>query len=63
MGFHAWMDSFADAAREWDVLPDGQHFIGKMWAGNGSVGRASQPREVDVVLNWFDELQRRAPTK
>ena len=45
----AWMDSFADAAREWDVLPDGQHFIGKMWARNASVGRASQPREVDVV--------------
>jgi hypothetical protein len=59
----AWMDSFADAAREWDVLPDGQHFIGKMWARNGSVGPASTPRQVDVVLNWFDELKKRAPAK
>ena len=60
---NAWMDSFADAAREWDVLPDGQHFIGKMWARNATGGRASQPREIDVVLGWFDELKKRAPTK
>jgi len=61
---NAWMDSFADAAREWDVLPDNQHFIGKMWAVNATGGyRASQTRDIHVVINWVEELKARVPTK
>jgi Tol biopolymer transport system component len=60
----AWMDGFGDAAREWDVLPDNQHFIGKMWAINAAGGsRASQTRDIQVVINWFEELKARVPTK
>ena len=60
----AWMDGFADAAREWDVLPDNQHFIGKMWATAATGGyRASQTHEIHVVINWFEELKARVPVK
>ena len=43
--------------RDYDVTPDGQHFI---------MARREPPPDqrvttVNVVLNWFDELKKRAP--
>jgi Tol biopolymer transport system component len=41
--------------REVDSMPDGEHVIGVM------VGGASVPQQINVVLNWFDEVRQRAP--
>ena len=59
-----WFDGANDDARFWDVLPDGQHFIAVIAAGSiGQPGETSAAQEYHVVLNWFDELKQRVPTK
>src|ERR1700682_4040404 len=40
-----------------DVSPDGQRFL--MLKSSESAGSATQ---INVVLNWFEELKRRVPT-
>jgi hypothetical protein len=41
----------------YDVSPDGQRFL--MLRSGGTVEAA--PTQINVVLNWFDELKRRVP--
>ncbi|MBL7188467.1 MAG: hypothetical protein ISS70_19245 [Phycisphaerae bacterium] len=41
----------------YDVAPDGQRFLVLQPEHDDS-----EARELHVVLNWFDELQRLAPT-
>jgi serine/threonine protein kinase/Tol biopolymer transport system component len=43
-------------AGNYDVAPDGQHFV--MIKQEGA---STSPTELNVILNWFDELKRRAP--
>jgi hypothetical protein len=59
-----WIDSVTDAARQYDVAVDGQRFIGIILAGSANAndaGAATNP-EIQVVLNWFEELKARVPT-
>jgi hypothetical protein len=43
--------------RTFDVVPDGQHFIGVIPAGQTqSSGGAPQ---IQVVLNWFEDVRQR----
>jgi serine/threonine-protein kinase len=59
-----WFDGFNDAARPWDVLPDGQHFVAMIGAETlGQPGDKGAAREYRVVLNWFEELKQHSPTK
>ena len=44
-------------AGEYDVSPDGQHFV------MIRTEYASSPTEIRVVLNWFDELERLVPVQ
>jgi hypothetical protein len=45
-------------------MPDGQHFIAVIRAGAiPQPGVVTQMEEIRVVLNWFDELKQRVPTK
>jgi hypothetical protein len=41
----------------YDVSPDGQHFL-MLKPGE----QESAPTQINVVLNWFEELKRRVPT-
>jgi serine/threonine-protein kinase len=43
-----------NSSREYDVTADGRRII------IAKIPEASQPREVEVVLNWFEELERLA---
>jgi Tol biopolymer transport system component len=45
-------------ARAYDVMPNGQQLIGVVPSGQGQVGVSAQ---IQVVLNWFEELKRQAP--
>jgi len=43
----------------YDVSPDGQHFV----MLNEHEGNASSATQINVVLNWFEELKRRVAAK
>ena len=45
-------------APNYDVSPDGQRFL---MIKPSEAGDAA-PSQINVVLNWFEELKRRAPT-
>ena len=42
----------------YDLSPDGQRFL----MLKPSEQEQSAPTQINVVLNWFEELKRRAPT-
>src|SRR5665213_1394209 len=48
------------SVRTYDILPDGKHFIGVVAAGQVRTGPASAP-QIQVVLNWFEDLKQRVP--
>ena len=50
----------ATAARNFDILPDGQRFIGVIPAETGESGAPANP-QIQVVLNWFEDLKQRVP--
>jgi len=54
---HYEVDPFSNDARNYDVSPDGQHFV-MIKAEGDSRGTT----EIVVVLNWFEELKRLVPT-
>ena len=42
---------------QYDLSPDGEHFV------IASSARTRLGAQIDFVLNWFDELNTRVPTK
>jgi hypothetical protein len=58
------MDVASDNGTQWDVLPDGQHFI--IRAATGLVGQpetVSPIQQIQIVLNWTEELKQRARSR
>ena len=47
-----------------DITRDGKQFLGVVAAGQAATasGAAAAP-QIQVVLNWFEELKARVPTK
>ena len=50
------------AERPFDISRDGQHFLGLIDASRTQSG-APATQQIHVVLNWFEELKARVPTK
>ncbi len=48
--------------RPYDISRDGQHFVGLIDAAQAQAG-APAAEQIQVVLNWFEELKARVPTK
>jgi eukaryotic-like serine/threonine-protein kinase len=48
--------------RNIDITPDGKRFVGVIASDQTQSGTMVAP-QIQVVLNWFEELKRRAPTK
>ena len=46
----------------WDISPDGKRFL-MMKESGSSASAARGPRRINIVLNWFEELKQRVPTK
>ena len=44
--------------RMYDIAPDGQRFL---MLSRQDLGSARSPRQVNVVMNWFQELTERVP--
>ena len=47
--------------RNYDITRDGKRFLGVVPAGQSASGAPAAP-QIQVVLNWFEELRRLAPT-
>jgi serine/threonine-protein kinase len=45
----------------WDVSPDGRHFV--MIKPPGTASMDDGPRQINIVLNWIDELKQLVPVK
>ena len=45
-----------------DITLDGKRFLGVVAAGQTASGAPAAP-QIQVVLNWFEELKARVPTK
>jgi serine/threonine-protein kinase len=51
-------------AHTWDISPDGKRFLMmKQAASAGKPAAAETPRQINIVVNWFEELKQRVPTK
>ena len=49
--------------RNTDIMLDGKRFLGVVAAGQGSTSGAPAAPQIQVVLNWFEELKARVPAK
>jgi hypothetical protein len=49
--------------RSHDITRDGKQFLGLAIAGGLSQPDAARPPQIQVVLNWFEELKQRVPVK
>ena len=51
-------------ATNYDVMPDGKRFV-VVTSTDGGLHQPTRPppQQIDVVLNWFTELQQRVPTR
>jgi hypothetical protein len=48
--------------RQYDITPDGKRFIGVVAAGE-SPGVTAGASQIQVVLNWLEELKQRVPVR
>jgi len=46
-----------------DITLDGKRFLGVVAAGQSTASGAAAAPQIQVVLNWFEELKARVPTK
>ncbi len=52
----------AEEVRNFDIMPGGQRFVGVTMETSDSPGKPFTP-QIQVVLNWFRELQVLVPVK
>jgi hypothetical protein len=45
--------------RNFDLMPDDHRIVGVVFIAQGAPGPA--PAQIQVVINWFEELKRLAP--
>ena len=52
------------SVRDYDITPDGKQFI-TIFSGDQaqSSERHTPPQQIEVVLNWLEELKQRVPVK
>jgi serine/threonine-protein kinase len=54
---------FVGLGRQYDMTPDGKQFVLVLNRPTASGTSKQDPEQINVVLNWFTELQQRVPTK
>ncbi len=52
----------ANEGHPWDISADGKRFLMMKGAGSAS-STTGGPRKINIVLNWFEELKQRVPSK
>ncbi len=51
------------AARNVDIMPDGKRFVGVIDAKTTTASGTSDAPQIQVVLNWFEEVKQRVPVR
>jgi Tol biopolymer transport system component len=59
---HPFQSATPNFERPYDITRDGQHFLGLIDAAQTQSG-APAAEQIQVVLNWFEELNARVPSK
>ena len=57
---------FVGTGRQYDITPDGKQFIVVLDASTSASPdgtRRPPPTQINVVLNWMEELKQRVPTR
>ena len=50
------------AGPAWDISPDGKRFLMiKQPVSTNAATSAEEPRRINIVVNWFEELKKRIP--
>jgi serine/threonine-protein kinase len=63
-GTYLFGTSGRTVATQWDIHPNGKKFLMvKPASSTGAASAAALPRKIIIVLNWFEELKKRVPTK
>src|SRR5262249_47170070 len=57
------MGRLIDLSRNFDITPDGKQFLVVQNTDSASEDANHTHDQIDVVLNWFTELQQRVPAK
>jgi hypothetical protein len=57
-----WHNGAAGRPRGFDMTPDGKQFI-VMLSPNDATSDVRSTQQLNVVLNWLDELKQRVPAK
>ena len=52
-----------NAERNYDITLDGKRFLGVVAAGQNTASGAPEAPQIQVVLNWFEELKALVPTR
>jgi serine/threonine-protein kinase len=60
-GLRPFRDRGPDFEREIDITLDGKRFLGVITAGEDTASSAAAAPQIEVVLNWFEELKARVP--
>ena len=47
------------APRNYDIMPDGRHFVGIVSSGQGQLASP----QINVIIEWFTELRQRTESK
>ena len=47
------------APRNYDIMPDGRHFVGIVSSGQGQLASP----QINVIIEWFTELRQRTEPK
>ena len=51
-----------DGTRPYDITPDGKYVVALLPRAQAEPGKAP-PEQINVTLNWFEELKQRAPAR
>jgi Tol biopolymer transport system component len=53
---------FRNGPRSYDISPDGKYFVVMLTKATAEPGK-TPPEQINLTLNWFDELKQRVPVK
>ena len=54
---------FTGEGRQYDVTPDGKQFVVLLSSADGKGPAKPAPSQINIVLNWIEELKQKVPVK
>ena len=54
---------FSGEGRQYDVTPDGKQFVVRLASTDGKEPAKPAASQINIVLNWVEELKQKVPVK